>query len=623
MKRVFLSYAREDQAVADRLARWLRDKGIEPYWFQNEEQRGRRFVGEMERAIAEADLFVVLLSPNFLTSAWCRHERDLALLREIDFGSDRQFIYVLKVAETSRPESGFLRSYDQLNATAPLTEGKLKAIGLALDLDAEPEEAGQSALRPTVVFRNRDDELDAVVNALTRSGGRDLWVIVSPPGMGKSWLLNQVHRSLMEKDSGWSERLVDVSEQPRELCTNAGRLLGTLLDVDVADPPDGEPIPDATLRRIAVTVSGRSRRQLYLLDSADRLDPVCAMHLRFAITEVYRRVQVGGNPATRLGMVIATRRPDEWRGLGSNPRYGLRFQPYSLTEFGVDVVHTALRELNWDHGSERRWDWAQELHRLSEGLPALLVRSLTWAVEHGFDDLTACSSDGVFDHVARPYISGDLLARKSLLPWRTDYERQSEHVLERTLQILATYRLFTLSHLRHHMELDASLQAALNEARWSRTDLWDALGRTSLCDQPVNELWQEIEPPIRRLLYRYYNRTGVDRVAAHVAARDFYLGWTPARTAGREQQVVLVECLWHEASRMVIVQPDDVADLPQVAANFAREFANSPIFEPGELRDFVVGRLRDDEEFQKLLQSYDGLFEMIVDAVARTIGGGP
>ncbi len=173
-----------------------------------------------------------------------------------------------------------------------------------------------------MVFRNRDDELDAVVNALTRSGGRDLWVIVSPPGMGKSWLLNQVHRSLMEKDSGWSERLVDVSEQPRELCTNAGRLLGTLLDVDVADPPDGEPIPDATLRRIAVTVSGRSRQQLYLLDSADRLDPVCAMHLRFAITEVYRRVQVGGNPATRLGMVIATRRPDEWRGLGSNPSRG-------------------------------------------------------------------------------------------------------------------------------------------------------------------------------------------------------------------------------------------------------------------------------------------------------------
>jgi len=337
VRRVFLSYAREDQAVADRLARWLRDRGIEPYWFQNEEQRGRRFVGEMERAIAESDLFVVLLSPHFLISAWCRHERELALLREIDLS--RQFVYVLRVAETSPLDSGFLGSYDHLDATPPLTEGKLNDIALALPLDSEPETTLQPAVGPTVLFRNRNDELDAVVNSLTRSGGRDLWVIVSPPRMGKSWLLNKVHRSLMEKDSRWSARLVDVSAHPRELCTNVGRLLGTLLDVDVADPTDGEPLPDGTLRRVAAIVSGRSRRQLYLLDSADLLDPACAIELRSAVTEVYRLVKAGGNRATRVGLVIGTRRPDEWRGLGRDPRHGLRFQVYPLTEFDVDVVH--------------------------------------------------------------------------------------------------------------------------------------------------------------------------------------------------------------------------------------------------------------------------------------------
>jgi len=621
VRRVFLSYAREDQAVADRLARWLRDRGIEPYWFQNEEQRGRRFVGEMERAIAESDLFVVLLSPHFLISAWCRHERELALLREIDLS--RQFVYVLRVAETSPLDSGFLGSYDHLDATPPLTEGKLNDIALALPLDSEPETTLQPAVGPTVLFRNRNDELDAVVNSLTRSGGRDLWVIVSPPRMGKSWLLNKVHRSLMEKDSRWSARLVDVSAHPRELCTNAGRLLGTLLDVDVADPTDGEPLPDGTLRRVAAIVSGRSRRQLYLLDSADLLDPACAIELRSAVTEVYRLVKAGGNRATRIGLVIGTRRPDEWRGLGRDPRHGLRFQVYPLTEFDVDVVHEALTELDWDHGADRRWDWAQNLHRLSEGLPALLVRSLTWALERGFFDLAECSSDTVFDELARPYISGDLLAPESLLPWRRQYEKQAMRVLERALQILATYRLFTLSHLRHHLKSDASFRSALTDARWSQTDLWDALGRTSLCDQPVKELWQEIEPSIRRLLYRYYNQTEADRVSAHVAARDFYIGWTPVRTAGREQQVVLVECLWHEASRMLIEQPDDVERLlTRVAADLAREFADSPIFEPGELRDFVVGRLGDDEEFQMLLHPYDGLFGKVVDGVARTIGGG-
>lgn len=620
MKRVFLSYAREDQAVADRVARWLRERGIEPYWFQDKEKRGRRFVGEMERAIAEADLFVVLMSPHYLTSAWCRHERELALRREIDL--TRHLVYVVKVAETPRSDTGFLGSYDQLDATPPLTGGKLDDIGLALGLDTEPEEIGQSAVRPTVVFRNRNEELDTVVNALTRTGGRDLWVIVSPPRMGKSWLLNQVHRSLMEKDSRWSARLVDMNLHSRELCTNASQLLGTLLDFNVDDSPDYGPLPDAALRRIAVAVSGRSRRQLYLLDSADLLDPVCAAHLRSAVTEIYRLVKAGGNRATRLGLVIGTRRPDEWRGLGKDPRHGLRFQPYALTEFNVDVVHEALTELDWDFGPERRWNWAQGLHRLSEGLPELLVRSLTWAIDNDFIDLTECSSDAVFNEVARPYISRDLLARSSLLPWRSEHERQAMHVLEQALRILATYRLFTLSHLRHHLQADASFQEVLSAVGWSRTDLWEALGRTSLCDQPVKELWQEIQPSIRRLLYRYYNRTDADRAAAHIAARNFYHGWPPVRTAGREQQVVLVEYLWHEASRMVLEQPDDVARLlPQVAADLALEFANSPIFEPRELSDFVVGRLHDDHEFQVLLQGFDGLFEKVIDAVVRTIGG--
>jgi hypothetical protein len=254
----------------------------------------------------------------------------------------------------------------------------------------------------------------------------------------------------------------------------------------------------------------------------------------------------------------------------------------------------------------------------------LLVRSLNWAEDVNFLRTSECDSDAAFDRVARPYIRWDLLAPESLLPSGSQYERQAMDVLQRSLRILSAYRLFTLSHLRYHLEADSNYQAALAEARWSRTDLWDALGQTSLCDQPVAELWQVIEPSIRRLLYRYYNQANWDRAAAHVAARKFYLGWTATRTAGREQQVVLVECLWHEASRMVIEQPDDVARLlPQVAANLALEFANSPIFEPLELSSFVVGRLGNDEEFQMLLQSYEGVFDEIINSVARTIGGTP
>jgi len=620
MTSVFLSYATEDGAVADRLAGWLGERGAEVSWFQNEEQRGRRFIGEFERDIAEADLFVVLLSPHYLTSSWCRHERDLALQREIDL--NQQFVYVLTVAETSYPDSGVLRSYDRLDATEPL-ESKLDAIGRALPLDGPSEAAGQLPTQPTPAFRNREDEVNTLVNALTTTDACDLWVVVSPPRMGKSWLLDRVQQELATKAPRWSVRLIDLREQPADLHINAATLLGSLLDVDVDEVPDGGPPPDRELREIAAKLGRRGHPQLYLLDSADLLNTACAVDVRSALTAVYRLVRRSGVRDTRLAIVIGTRRHDEWRGLGSDPRTGLRFEPHPLTKFRVDVVHRALADLDLNLGADPQWEYAEQLHELSEGLPALLVRSLSWATETAFLAMDECDTDATFDQVARTYVQNDLLTSASLLPSGNLYRREATDVLKRALRVLTAYRLFTQSHLRHHLDADPAFKAVLMDARWSQAELWDALGATSLCDQPA-ELWQVIEPSIRRLLYRYYYRTDADRAAAHVAARDFYLGWTAARTAGREQQVVLVQCLWHEASRMVIEQPDEVSNLlPALAVEVAQEFVGSPMYEPREFAEYVVKQLRDDDEFRMLLRSYDGVFDEIIKSVVRTIDGAP
>jgi hypothetical protein len=145
MTRVFLSYAREDEAVAMPIVQWLRDQRAEPDWWQNPEQRGGRFVSGIEQGIARADLFLVLLSPHYLMSSWCRHERDLALQREIDLG--RRFIYVLKVADTSYPESGLLRNYDRLDATPPLDPIKLDAIATAVPPRRRTRD-GRASARP-------------------------------------------------------------------------------------------------------------------------------------------------------------------------------------------------------------------------------------------------------------------------------------------------------------------------------------------------------------------------------------------------------------------------------------------------------------------------------------------
>lgn len=620
MTRVFLSYAAEDGTAADRLVSWFTDAGIECFWWQDKEQRGKRFVGEIEDGIGSADLFVILMSPDYLSSPWCRRERDLAIQHETDL--PRQFIYVLRVAETSYAESGFLSSYDWLDLTAPLDEEKLSAARAALPLDPVPLPGAKAAQarpgRPRPVFRNRDDELNAIVNALATTGGQDLWLVISPPRMGKSWFLDRLQRELTARVRNCAVRLLDLREHPADLRVNPTRLLGTLLNVDCP----AFPLSDTARRAIATEVSRRGRPQLYLLDSADLLDTRCAAELRSALTRIYQLVKRTGTRTSRLSVLIGSRRHDDWKGLGHDAASGMRFHPVALTEFGVDVVHQALTELNRDLGADQLWDYANRLHRLSEGLPALLIRGLHWAEETEFLELDESEGEGTFDVVARPYIRDDLLSVESLLPFGGHNLAEAKGLLERTLRVLVTYRLFTQSHLRYHVEADPDFQSALRAADWSLNDLWRAVSRTALLKRPWEELWQVIHPPIRRLLYRYYYDSDQARCEAHATARRFYEGWTD-RNAGKEQAVVLVECLWHEAARMVIEQPSDVPRLlPPVAAELAGDFVKSPIYESVEFSEFVSQRLRDDEESQMILYKYDSLFDEIVESVVATISGG-
>ncbi|MGH3778047.1 MAG: toll/interleukin-1 receptor domain-containing protein [Pseudonocardiaceae bacterium] len=619
---MFLSYAAEDGTTADRLVSRFTGMEIELFWWQDTEQRGKRFVGEIEDGIGSADLFVILMSPNYLSSPWCRRERDLAILRETDLR--RQFIYVLKLVETSYSESGFLSSYDWLDLTAPLGNEKLNEALAALPLDQVPLPDAKAAQAwrggPRPVFRNRYEELNAIVNALITTGGRDLWVVVSPPRMGKSWFLDRLQRELTDRAANYAVRLLDLRDHPADLRVNPTKLLCALLNVD----RPAFPLSDAARRDIATEISKRRRPQIYLLDSADLLDAKCAAEFRSAVTGIYQLVKRTGTQTSRLSVVIGSRRHDDWKGLGRDATPGARFYLVPLSEFDVDVVRQALTELPRNFGADQLWDYSNRLHRFSEGLPALLIEGLRWAEDTEFLQLSEKKDDErTFEGVvARPYIRDDLLSVESLLPFGGYNLAEERGLLERTLRVLVSYRLFTQSHLRFHVEADPDFQSALRAAGWSLNDHWKAVSRTALLKQPSEELWQVIHPPIRRLLYRYYYDSDRARREAHATARRFYEGWIE-HNAGKEQAAVLVECLWHEAARMVIEQPSDVPSLlPRVAAKLADDFVKSPIYESVEFSEFISQRLRDDEEFQMILHKYDGLFDEIIDAVVVTISGG-
>ena len=76
MTRVFLSFAAEDSATAELFAQAWDGLGVDVFRFDDPTRESGRVVEEIERELAAADLFVVLLSPHYLTSRWCRLEWD-------------------------------------------------------------------------------------------------------------------------------------------------------------------------------------------------------------------------------------------------------------------------------------------------------------------------------------------------------------------------------------------------------------------------------------------------------------------------------------------------------------------------------------------------------------------
>jgi hypothetical protein len=617
---LFLSYATADEQAALEIVTRLGQRGFEVFHWQR--QRGGRFIERIEEAINRADAFLALLSPNFLASSWCQLERELAMHRELDLragDASHVFIHVLQIAEMRRDQAGFLRNYDWLDlTTAEKRRQGVDDLTGRLGSGGETASAGRGASSPghsSPEFRNRRDELDRVQRDLNNPSGPHFWLVIAPPGLGKSWFL---HRLGVEMESAapagassWATQLVDMRVQPLGARGDAARLLARLFGL-----PSVRPIEPRTLRDIAQGINKRGQPYLCLLDSAELLDKETGRKLRSCLSEIYDRVQRAGDIDVRLAFVVASRRDDEWRGVTPAPR----LSPLSLTEFKVEVVRQALDDLatrmrrrGLAHTEFQQY--AVWVHRLSEGLPALLVACLQWIQREQWHDLDRLQSQDVFEELAQPYIEGDLLSVDSLLPWGGQDLTRKQEVLQEAFRVLAPYRLFTQSHLRHHAQLDTVFQSALERLQWAIEDLWKAIADTALLSRPLHEPWQTIYAAIRRLLYRYYYKTDQRRASAHLEARKFVEVWAD-KQAGTEQVIGLVECLWHEAAMIQLDRPARLeGELAESARKRSGALRKSTAYTMEELRAFATEQMTNDEELAATVGHIAGLLERLVDIV--------
>jgi HJR/Mrr/RecB family endonuclease len=81
---VFLSYASEDRAVAERIATRLKSGGAKVFTDRYELKVGDSLISRMETALSASDYVVVLLSPHSVRSKWVQRELDTAYSRYMD-----------------------------------------------------------------------------------------------------------------------------------------------------------------------------------------------------------------------------------------------------------------------------------------------------------------------------------------------------------------------------------------------------------------------------------------------------------------------------------------------------------------------------------------------------------
>jgi len=638
--RVILSYAEHDRGRGEEVAAWLGAHGFQVIAADPPAAGDLRPGSDDPNGIDTAQAFVVMLSPSFLSSSRCRDELAMAMRRQqqlqlLSAGQAAAFIHMLRVADTPDLGDSGLEAYYPVDLTPggeKATEAALSKLGgsilsgaRATAAPAKPQAhapAGQD-------FLDRAEELERVFNTVSSSAGPHFWLVISPPGLGKTRFLEQLAANAAEPPTmSWTIRKVDLHpgepRHERDPLTVVRKLLGLK---EPPTTPDGQPppAPDDELRGVAQQITRSGQSWLCLLDGAELLPRGAVTQLRQYLGRVYQLIQER-NTGGRLAFVVASRRDDGWRGVTPYPRLSV----LPLGGFGPETVQDVLEGLARDmpyvgrSPTELRDD-AALLHRVTEGVPELVLPSLEWIRRQDWFEIDRLDyQPELFDEISLPYVRNKLLGRASLFPGQEDQSPRSAEqltALREALRVLAPYRLFTRYHVDqlYHAEpqdYDQSFRDAMKDASWQPDDLWQAIAGMALLRRPLDEPWQELHPVVRRLLYRHFYPAD-KRANAHERARNFSQNWAGELT-GKEQIVGMVEAIWHETARLRAEGSVTVGggSLTSFARELSRTIKPFPYSE-AELRDYAAERIRIDEELRHEIAGPEDIFEKLVAAITE------
>jgi hypothetical protein len=492
--------------------------------------------------------------------------------------------------------------------TAAGTEASARRSGFHVP---EPESADLD-------FIDRQAELKEIRDGLSSSIGPHFWLLVAPPGLGKSSLLTFMEREFEAQGPAWEARLVDVRDLADPLADEPTSLLAEFFRQELGDKELGDVAESGIAERVARAIAADGRTFICLLDSAELLNEQVVAAVRKYFSEIYKRTGgwAGDDGAGRVALIVASRLDLGWKSVAPAPR----FQLLPLTAFTKDDIGEALRKLasraRKDLGRTQHEQAVARLGGLSAGVPELLTSCLRWIQDKHWHQLDLLADDGMFREFGCSFVEDRLLAPASLLPpGLSDQVLKRSRVVQEALRIVAPYRIFTQSHLRQHLEPGSWLRHGLASAGWSLDDLWNALTRSALLGRPQDQPWQIIQPAIRTLLFRYFYETDDLRVAVQLQALDFDRFWSQGQT-GSDQVVGLAECIWHEASALSMSNPRWLeSGLIESASALTATLRPAENYSVDDLRQLLAAKLRNDPDLPDLLSGATGALDKLVHVV--------
>lgn len=162
LARVFLSYAREDQALARQLADDLRNAGLE-VWSDLDIRAGDNWVARISAELNFADIIVVLVTPISVSSNWVSAEWMTALARS-------KRIIPLIVGDATLPP--LLHAVQAIELGADRASAVRAILGAAQFFQVSPEPPASDFIEKENLIRDVADRVIELLGAEGRRMGR-------------------------------------------------------------------------------------------------------------------------------------------------------------------------------------------------------------------------------------------------------------------------------------------------------------------------------------------------------------------------------------------------------------------------------------------------------------------